>query len=221
MFSNNSHYDSITLNEYFKMFHSQEDLRNVFFSMDQALKYIHDHGYCIDVFYPTEIEILNNDINYIQFKKLLQLSNDPKLREKMINQDIFNSAFLQIGIYSNTLKYLKPSFLKENFNSFINYLPSQDIEYYRNVICNNNYSYLSVEGNDNIISGKSNAYVKKTNNVVGVSSISNSSINDQIYRQINGINDSAFINYLIIPTISLLILLLFALMFWLLSVICI
>ena len=38
--------------------HSEDDLREVFINMDKALKYIHEHGYCIEIFYPIYIQIL-------------------------------------------------------------------------------------------------------------------------------------------------------------------
>ena len=57
--------ESVTLLEWVNSHRSEEEMRSVFLNMDRALKYIHDHGYCIDEFYPTEINVLNNDDNYI------------------------------------------------------------------------------------------------------------------------------------------------------------
>ena len=67
----NKNYESISLAEWLSNHPSEEEIRTVFLNMDRALKYIHDHGYCIEVFYPTEIQILGNEIYHIQFKKLL------------------------------------------------------------------------------------------------------------------------------------------------------
>ena len=72
----NDSIESVTLLEWVNKHHSDEEMRSVFLNMDRALKYIHDHGYCIDVFYPTEINVLNDDDKYIQFKKLVELSKD-------------------------------------------------------------------------------------------------------------------------------------------------
>ena len=56
----NKNYESISLAEWLSNHPSEEEIRTVFLYMDRALKYIHDHGYCIEVFYPTEIQILGN-----------------------------------------------------------------------------------------------------------------------------------------------------------------
>ena len=110
----NQNYESMSLTEWVVSHPSEEDRRSAFLNLDRALKYIHNHGYCIQVFHPSEIEVLNNDDQYIQFLHLMELSQDPVTRKKMIKEDIFNSSLVQIGIYSNSLKYLQPEFLKEN-----------------------------------------------------------------------------------------------------------
>ena len=58
---NNNSVESVTLLEWVNSHRSEEEMRSIFLNMDRALKYIHDHGYCIDVFYPTEINVLTND----------------------------------------------------------------------------------------------------------------------------------------------------------------
>ena len=45
--------------------------------------------------------------------------------------------------------------------------------------------------------------VKDSGHNLGVGPISNDKINDQIYRQINGMKDSAFVRILVIPTMIL------------------
>lgn len=215
--------NDITLAEWLEYYRNDEDLRVIFVNMDKALKYIHMHGYCIEVFYPTEIYILNEELDHIQFRKLIELSSDPNTRQRMINEDIFNSAFLQIGIYSNSLPYLKPEFLKENFDSFTTFLPAGDVSYYRGVIQRGAKVYfaefdlekrkrdleeLEKQFNE---SGEDKSFEKKklldTNNL-------NEKVNDVIYRQINGMKDSAFISYLLIPTIILSLLCLISLIIW-------
>lgn len=199
--------------------HSEEELRTVFLNLDRALKYIHDHNYCIEVFYPTEIEILNNEVDHIQFKHLMELSHDPVIRSQMIKEDIFNSAFLQIGIYSNCLKSLTPQFLRENFDAFCMYIPEGDSPYYRGVVQRNAAVYFcefAVE--------KRNRELKELESQLGDKSIvipnnnddiTNNKVNDKIYRQINGLNDNAFISWLVIPTVILIVLILVSILFWL------
>ena len=192
--------------------------------MDRALKYIHDHGYCIEVFYPTEIKVLNNETDHIQFNKLVELSSDPDIRREMIREDIFNSSLIQVGIYSKSLKYLNPEFLKENFDDFSQFIPQDDIPYYRGVIQRGASVYfcefalekrkrdleaLEKELGEN--GGKE--LIKVPDN----EDITNNKINDQIYRQINGMRDAAFVNLLLIPTIILGVLLVFGIVSWLIS----
>ena len=230
----NNKFESVSMNEWLSQHHSEDDLRSLFLNMDIALKYIHDHGYCIEVFWPTEIKILNNDIKEIQFNKLVELSSDFGLRKEMIKEDIFRSSFIQIGIYTNTLNTLKPDFLKENFDSFSQFIPAGDIPYYRGVVQRGASVYfceyamekrnrdledleaqLAAEGGE----ANDKSLVKSSGNIAGVGSINNDSINDKIYRQINGMSEVAFVNILIIPTIILCMLLIFTLLTWLFSIV--
>lgn len=226
-------FESVTMDEWIKSHHKEDDLRSLFLNMDIALKYIHDHGYCIEVFYPTEIKVLNNDTKQIQFNKLIELSSDFNLRKEAIKEDIFRSSLLQIGIYSNCLNYIRPDFLKENFDSFAQFIPSGDVPYYRGVIQRGAAVYLceyAVEKNNRDLEdleaqlaaeggmGDGKALIKKSGNNIGVSSISNDDINDKIYKQINNTGEAAFVNLLIIPTIILAMILVFALITWILSV---
>ncbi len=210
--------ESVTLDEWINSHHNEEDMRTVFLNMDRALKYIHDHGYCIEVFYPTEIRVLDDKPDHIQFNKLLELPSDFSVRRDMIKEDIFNSSLIQIGYYTNSLKYLSPDFLKEKFDSFAEFIPSGDTPYYRGVVqrgasvyfCeyaleknNRDLEALEAQLNESGGSSDSRSLVKTTNHNVGIQSITNDSINDAIYKQINGLSDAAFVNLLIIPTIAL------------------
>jgi len=229
----NNNFESVSMSEWLSQHHTEEDLRSLFLNMDVALKYIHGHGYCIEVFWPTEIKVLNNDVKEIQFNKLIELSSDFGVRKEMIKEDIFRSSLVQIGIYTNTLNNLNPDFLKENFDSFVQFIPTGDVPYYRGVIQRGASVYLCEyalekrnrdledlesqlsDGNgDN--TGKS--LIKSSPNIAGVVTINNDTINDKIYHQINGMNEAAFINILILPTIILCMLLVFTLLTWFFSI---
>ena len=228
----NKNYESISLAEWLSNHPSEEEIRTVFLNMDRALKYIHDHGYCIEVFYPTEIQILGNEIDHIQFKKLLELSKDIDRRRQMIKEDIFNSSLVQIGIYSNSLKYLKPEFVKENFDSFQQFIPSGDVPYYRGVIQRGAAVYFcefAIEKSNRDLQdlerqlgeggGDGKELIKSSGKNIGIEAITNDKINDSIYSQINGLKDSAFINILILPTLVLLGLLVLSIVVWVLSIV--
>lgn len=200
--------------------HSEDDLREVFINMDKALKYIHEHGYCIEIFYPTYIQVLNNRPDCIQFQKLMKLPEDYSTKSGMIKEDIFNSSLLQIGIYTNSLKYLKPDFLRENFDSFAQFIPSGDVPYYRGVVQRGASVYFSefaaekasrdladLERQLASEAGEGNVkpLVKSTPARIDVDTV-NSKINDQIYKQLSGLDNAAYVNSLLIPAIIISIL---------------
>ncbi len=125
-------------------YHEIEEYQRVFYLMDSTMKYIHENNYQIANFDGNEIILGFDDqtkeINYVLYQSLLPFSNEAV--EEM-HRNIYNLAFLAIGIYSSTLPYLKPEFLKENFSQFEYSLPKDDIRYYRDVITRNNYFYYS------------------------------------------------------------------------------
>ena len=217
----NNNINSVTLSEWVNSHHSEDELRSIFLNMDRTLKYIHDHGYCIEVFYPTEINVLNNEDDHIQFKRLVELSKDYESSKNMIREDIFNSALVQIATYLNMpLEHLNPEFLKENFDSFAQFIPSSDVPYYRGVIqrgASVYYCEYSLERRKRDLEdlekqlGEIDAADKKViETTPSDAEITNKKVNDVIYRQISGVYDqAAFLNILIIPVIGLIIFMLF------------
>ena len=218
--------NSETLYQWINFHHNEEELREVFLNMDRALKYIHDHDYCIEVFYPTEIQVLNNETDHIRFKKLIELPSDPEVRRQWITEDIFRSSLIQIGIYSNSLKYLTPDFLKENFDSFTQFIPSGDVPYYRGIVQRGASVYFceyAVERRNRDLeelekelgedADKEKQLLKTPTN----EDITNNRVNDVIYRQINGLKDAAFVNMLLIPTIVIGSVLVLAILAFLIS----
>lgn len=234
----NDYDGNVNLDEWISTHHKEDELRTVFLNMDKALKYIHEHGYCIEFFSPYDIEILFGRPDYIKFKHLVELSKNSVQRQKMIKEDIFNSSFIQIGYYTNTIKYLlNPSsdmrtYLKEHFEEFGESVPKDDFPYYRGIVkngasvyytdyrvekANRDLAELEKQLNEEGISDSNSKPLVKSNgkNLFGDSS--NDHINDTIYRQINGLREAAFINGLIIPAVILVSLLLIAFICWFLS----
>lgn len=226
----NSNIESISLSSWVDSFHNEEEMREIFLNMDRAMKYIHDKGYCIGSFDPRKIDILNNSVNQIRFDDLLPMPVDLSERRKIIKDDIYNSSFIQIGLYSNCLNYLRRDFLKSNFDSFAQFLPVGDVPYYRGVIDRGasvyfceyamekvNRDLIALEnelagqgvGKELVKGGNRNKY-----NDVGI----NDRINDNIYKQISGKKDAAFISFLVFPTIMLVLGAVFALIAWFISV---
>jgi len=219
-FNSNNNVESVTLLEWVNSHRSEDEMRSIFLNMDRALKYIHDHGYCIDVFYPTEINVLNNDDNYVQFKKLVELSRDNDIAREMIKEDIFRSSLIQIGMYTNSLNHMNPEFLKENFDAFAQFIPQDDVPYYRGVIqrgASVYYCEYSVERKKRDLEdlekqlGEVDDADKKAIEATPSDAVmTNKKVNDVIYKQISGMSDAAFTYILTIPIVMIGIAIVFA-----------
>ena len=221
--------DKCNLFEWISLHGTEEEKRDVFLNMDIALKYIHNHGYCIEAFYPSCIDVLDEKSDHIYFERLCELSSDPTTRKEEIKKDIFNSSLIQIGIYTNTLKTLTPEFVKEYFDDLSRFLPEGDVPYYRGVVQRGASVYFSEFALEKMnrdlqqLEKEINASEGKKNNETSsdidkaADDLSNDEINDRIYRQINGSRDAAFINSLIIPTLILISLLLIGMIGWFIS----
>lgn len=224
-------YEYCSLSEWVSMHPAENDMQTVFLNMDKALKYIHEHDFCVADFAPSSIIVLEDNPKYIQFVELYELPIDPVESKKMIKEDIFTSSILQICFYMNMpVKDMNIDFLKENFDSFAQFLPSSDVPYYRGVILrgasvylcefyierrNREFENLNKEFGETEGNGRS--LVKASPNRIDFENDNNNRINDIIYKQINGLRDVAFINYMLIVTIVLFTLLVFGLIGWILS----
>lgn len=219
--------ERVTLFDWVNRHHSEESMREVFLNMDIAMKYIHDHDYCIQIFYPTNIEVLNNNPDYVLFDNLMELPNDQVERKKLIKEDIFNSSLIQIGMYTNTIRSLTPEFLKENFDEIARFVPEEDVPYYRGVVLRgasvyfNEYAlermHMDLEKLEKQIAESDGEKSSTKEFKYSNEPLTNDKINDSIYKQINGLKDVAFISYLLIPTIILITLFILSFITWILS----
>lgn len=213
----NTEVDSMTLSEWVHEHHSEDEMRSIFLNMDRALKYIHEHGYCIEEFHPTKINVLNNNDAYVQFKKLMELSKDPISSREMIKENIFRSSIMQIALYLQMPpEHLNIEFLKENFDSFAQFVPQDDVPYYRGVIQRDASVYYC-----EYVSEKKKRELEELEKQYGdekdktliknyqEKDITNKRVNDLIYRQISGIQDAAFINLMVIPLVMFSILVIY------------
>lgn len=197
---------NITLNNWFNERHSADEKRELFLCLDSAMKYVHEKGYCVKTFNPNEIELINKSINLIKFNTLLIMPDDEIMKSKLKKEDIFNSSVLQVGLYSGSLKYLKPEYLKENFDDFVSFLPEIDVGYYRGVVQNDAAVYF----NEFEAERERREQLSLSNQVndskinAGENSIFNHNMNEknnkQIYRGLKDKN-AAFLNLLIYPII--------------------
>lgn len=224
-FSNNSD-STISLNDWINCEFDVDTAREMFIYMSSALKYIHKQGYYVSSFYPNDIDILNGAINQIRFNGLERMPDNVAMRKQIVKSNIYSSAFLQVGIYSNCLDYLKSSFLRENFDKFSELLPVEDIPYYKGVVLNGVSVYF-----DDYVVEKRKRELSELKNMVGTSNegygsgkkliktngnssfedesinsfnfdFSNNEVNGFIYKQLgSGLKDAAFVSFLIIPTL--------------------
>lgn len=219
---NSSEY-AVTLLEWIDVHHKEEDMRAIFLNLDRTLKYIHNHGYCIENFDPTEIQVLNNLEDHIKFKKLMELPSDIDARRERIKEDIFKSSLMQIGIYSSTLKYLNSDFLRKNFDSFSEFIPQGDIPYYRGVVQRGASVYFceyALDQRNRELEELDRELLEDLGGktLLSDAEVDNNKVNDVIYKEINSLKYSAFINLLLIPVIVLVMVFLFFIIMFIIRV---
>ncbi len=205
--ANSSNYDSVSLESWIRTRHSEEEMREVFLNMDRAMKYIHDRGYCVRSFHPKEIEIMNHSLNQIRFTGLLEMPVSSLERKQYIKEDIYNSSYVQIGIYTKCLYWLNKQYLKDNFDNFAQFIPDGDVPYYRGVVERGASVYfceydLEKRKRDLVALEKEVGGENVPTDTSHLSKVDvNEGINSVIYRQISRRNDAAYVNFLVYPAL--------------------
>lgn len=212
-----------TLKAWFDDSRSAEEKRELFLYLDFAMRYVHERGFCVYSFNPSEIEILNNSVKQVKFNTLLRMpADDTRYQNKLKDEDIFNSAILQVLLYSKFPLITNPDFIKEHFDEFTTFLPESDARYYRGVIQDNASIYFTefevervrreeeqmekeLQGSDFKVS--SDDIAKKQKELIKM--FSNDKINNTIYKSINVVQESAFINILLYPTVMIVLFLVY------------
>ena len=130
-----------TLDEYTKTYHNNDEYTRLFYVMDSTMKYIHGKGYYVINFNPKNIVVgvTNNNEDYVNFKSIDVMDDD--ITNK-INNNIYNLAFLEVGLLSETLEHLRPDFLKQNFSQFKIFIPENLVNYYQMILVNQGHTYL-------------------------------------------------------------------------------
>ena len=131
-----------TLDDYTKSYHNNDEYTRLFYVMDSTMKYLHDNGYYIINFNPKNIIVGLNDgtCNLVNFNSIDVIDDD---RANKVNNNIYNLAFLEVGLLSETLNYLRPDFLKQNFSQFKIFIPENLVNYYQMILVNGSHHYLS------------------------------------------------------------------------------
>ena len=201
-----------------KFTRSEEELREVFLNEDKSMRYLHNNGFCIDSFDPRDIDLVDGSKNLIRFNKFSKFENVAD-KDSVINRDIFVNACLNIGLYTHALSSLDENYLKNNYDSFAQYLPESDVPYYRGIIQRGAGVYLcdyAVERrNRDFIALQKELSEEDQNSPVeeiapvNEDELTNKVVNDQLYKdlmakkKIKGVSDFAFIHILLLPTIAI------------------
>ena len=130
-----------TLEDYTKSYHDNDEYTRLFYVMDSTMKYIHGKGYYVINFNPKNIVVgvTNDNRDFVNFKNIDVMDDD--ITDK-INSNIYNLAFLEVGLLSETLEHLRPDFLKQNFSQFKIFIPENLVNYYQMILVNRGHTYL-------------------------------------------------------------------------------
>lgn len=206
----------LNLREFYQDQSDPDKLKKLYYNMSTTMKYIHEQDYCVKSFNLNDIEILNTEnLSPIRYKTVVKMPAEEE--EQLTKEDIYNLAFINIGIYSNTLEHLKPQFLKDNFDLFAEFLPEDDVPYYKGIIergASVYYCDYVVEktkrqmqtlqkevGEDEISSGIGIQKSKKT--AIG-SAFADKETRD-LYKGLDDSKQAAFTNFLILPVAMILL----------------
>ncbi len=209
---------SVTIKNYLKQTIDEETRRKLFYNMSATMKYIHSYDYYISNFNPAEIEIKNIEtLSPIQYNYISKMEEE---NEKLIQQNIEMLALMQVGIYTNTLEYLKASnivYIKEHFQEFEQFLPEVDVPYLRGVIQRNSPVYYC-----DFVKEKNKREITKLEEATGVSSNNTKGIGiqkvkatevgtaladketEKLYSNLDD-KQAAFTNFLILPIAMILL----------------
>ncbi len=225
--NNNNHVNNMTLKDWwYKSEHPSSQKRQMFLYIDFAMRFVHSKGYCVKTFDPKEIEILNNSIDQIKFNYLIEMPEEAATKTKLMKEDIYNLALLQVGLYcfsANNFYNMNSNFVKENFDKFVPVLPETDIPYLRGIIERNANVYFTefelerIKREDNnlqkeieVLDNK-NEIVLKKNLEKKYNDFSNDKINNVIYKQIiknneyQKLKNSAFVSIFVYPMIFVIL----------------
>lgn len=213
----------IKLKEWVKFSHSDEEMTKLFYNMSKTMKYIHTHDHYIKTFNLGEIEILDNKkLAPIQYNTV---SKAPKeYLDEIQREDIYNLAFMQIGLYTETLNNLRPQFLKDEFERFTPLLPENDIAYFRGIVTHGARVYYCdyideksrremVKMGDSISNDGTQYGFQKTKATASGKNYFDKDIRN-LYSDINK-TDAAFVSFLAFPLLVLALGLILSIVFFL------
>lgn len=200
------------LKEMFKYELDNDKYSKLFYNMSATMKYIHDNDYYINNFSLDSIEIIDSDkLSPIKFDNLEKISFEDE--DEVIINNIYLLALMQVGVYSNTLDYINPQFVKENFDAFETFIPQADVPYLKGVITRKSPVYYcdyvnernkrDIEKMEKEV-GSSGGYgmIKQKSTAAGRALADKDT--KKMYREIDD-RQAAFTTFLILPLVMILI----------------
>lgn len=121
------------------------DKRKVIYFISKHLKGLHNSGLYVPYFYLKTIQINSDDLSDIKFDNISNGQNDPEFNNYK-NSNVYELALISFAshlpgynIKDNGL--LNYSVIKQNFDNFTYIFNDNDVNYYRDVLVNENYTY--------------------------------------------------------------------------------
>lgn len=200
--------DGITITEWLKDKRSEEEKRDLLLNLDLALKYLNDRGMMVTSFNPNDIEIIDNNIKEIMFKKIDRMGSSPDF---VVKNNIYDEAKLALSIYLNYFDGFNDNFLKNNYDEFVFAIPQDDVNYYKGIIVRGSSVYFSefdFEKRKRDFSKLEDEVGSDSNNqlssdMVELMPINNDSINNKLYSKI--FRESAYANASILPSVIIML----------------
>lgn len=141
-----------SLNQYVSLYDylsscNNVDKRKVIYFISKHLNGLHNSGLYVPYFYLKTIEVNSSNLSDIKFPSIANGQHDLEF-EKYKNGNIYELAMISFASHlpGYNLKeqgLLNYSVIKENFDSFTYIFNNQDVNYYRDIFVNDNYSYYS------------------------------------------------------------------------------
>lgn len=141
-----------SLNQYVSLYDylntcSNVDKRKIIYFISKHLNGLHNSGLYVPYFYFKTIEVNPNNLSDVKFPNISNGQKDSEFANYK-NANIYELAMISFashlpGYNIKEKGLLNYSVIKENFENFTYIFNNQDVNYYRDIFVNENYSYYS------------------------------------------------------------------------------
>lgn len=214
-----------TLRQWHNEYHENDEYQQLFYLMDYTMRFIHNSNFYISKFDYDRIIIGEEEgkDSYVAYQDI-----DPILDEEMsfevIEQNKVNFTLLQIGLYSDTISYAKDnylSFVRENFDQFLMFVPEEDVNYFKSMILYDGHIYYSDycdARNQQELTNITKSLEEDGGNSMG-KSFNKSTVSGRVASQLYQLSDesnnmAAFVQHYILPFIIIFLSMLIPLLSW-------